>query len=217
MVRQNMPKRKRSQPLTFGSACSGLCAELFAAEYLGVEATAIFACDNDKHVTTLSKHLWQHKFYYNDVFEDEFVQNAPCVDFFLGGFPCGPFSLQGLGKGVNDEAQGTVVYRLLMYIAQKQPTTFLLENVKGLLTAHPNVLLEVMTFLRGLKVKGSKKPLYTVVWACLNSRDFGLPQNRERIFVAGLKNSHKIADFSWPISVPCAEVLFVCTLITITG
>ncbi|CAJ1393650.1 unnamed protein product [Effrenium voratum] len=188
-------------PLTFGSACSGICSELFAAEMLGLEVRPVFACDCNQHVTKVSQHLWSHEQYFNNVFDKEFLRDAPTVDFFLGGFPCQPFSLQGLGQGVADEANGTVIYELLKYIKERQPTTFVLENVKGLLTQHPQVLMEIMKHLRGLKVTGTRKPLYTVLCKCLNARNHGLPQNRERIVVIGMLNAKKTYDFAWPMSV----------------
>ena len=88
------------------------------------------------------------------------------------------------------------------YIAQKQPRTFILENVKGLVSQHPQTLLEIMKYLRGLKMKGTKDPVYTVLWACLNAKNFGLPQNRERIMVVGMMNRFKNEDFAWPTAAP---------------
>ena len=200
-----MTKRKRSQsqPVLMGSACSGLCSELFAAQKLMWDVKAIFACDCDPHATSVCHHLWEHKHYWNDINDPDFMKNAPYVDIFLAGFPCQPFSVQGLGKGVDDKKNGGgIVYQLLRYIKKRRPKMLLLENVPGLLTKHADVLLQVMQILRGWK-DANGLPLYTVLWAMLNSRDHGLPQNRQRIFIIGMLNSEKTSEFTWPTAVSC--------------
>lgn len=201
-----MPKRKmsdesQSQPVLMGSACSGLCSELFAAQMLKWDVKAIFACDCDPHAKLVCQHLWQHQHYWDDINDPDFLKNAPYVDFFLAGFPCQPFSLAGLGKGVDDEKNGGgIVFQLLQYIKKRRPKMFVLENVEGLLTAHAQVMLQIMKILRGWK-DANGLPLYSVLWANLNSRDHGLPQNRQRIFIIGMLQSEKKTEFNWPIAV----------------
>jgi DNA-cytosine methyltransferase len=167
---------------------------------MGLEVRPVFACDCDRHATTLCHHLWSHDMYFDNVFDVNFVKNAPTVDFFLAGFPCQPFSVQGCHLGTADPSNGTVIYKLLEYISKKTPRTFVLENVKGLVNQHPETLFEIMKYLRGLKIMG--RPVYTVLWACLNAKNFGLPQNRERVVVVGLMNEFKIAEFVWPVAAP---------------
>lgn len=179
-----------------------MCSELFAALAWNLEVEPVFACDCDAAATTLSQHLWEHKHYYNNVYDQDFQLHAPTVDFFLAGFPCQPFSVQGLGQGVADEKNGGVIFALLAFIRRSKPKTFLLENVKGLLQSHPETLLEIMKFLKALMDSKTKKPLYTVYWTCLNAKDHGVPQNRQRIIVVGMRNDSKTECFKWPTAVP---------------
>ena len=76
------------------------------------------------------------------------------------------------------------------HITRRRPKTFCLEHVRSMLSQHSEVLLKIMRFLLGLGVPGTKKPLYTVVWSVLNTRNFGLPQHGERI-------REKRSDFSY--------------------
>lgn len=210
-----MPKRKQlassnAEPITFGSACSGICSELFAAQLLNLNVKPIFACECDKNAMHACQHLWSHKMHFKDVHDPEFHRKAPHVQFFLAGFPCQPFSVQGLSRGVLDENNGAVIIPILRFIRDTRPTTFCLENVLGLLLKHSELLLGIMTFLKGLK-DNRQRPLYTVTWGRFNARHHGLPQNRERILVVGVLNSKKTCEFSWPEAAPwLLSVLRVC-------
>ena len=131
-------KRPRDPSLTFGSACSGLCAELFAAQILKLDVTPKFACDCDNAATKLSNSLWKHEQYFDNVWDPDFLAKAPQVDVFTAGFPCQPFSVQGLHGGVNDEKNGgAVVFQILRYIKLKKPKLFLLEKREGFGYAAP--------------------------------------------------------------------------------
>ena len=213
-------KRPRDPSLTFGSACSGLCAELFAAQILTLDVTPKFACDCDKAATKLSNSLWKHEQYFDNVWDPDFLAKAPQVDVFTAGFPCQPFSVQGLHGGVNDEKNGgAVVFQILRYIKLKKPKLFLLENVKGLATQHQEVLQEIVKFLRDLTK--SKQKVYTVHFATLNARNSGLPQNRERILIVGIQNEVMTGEFCWPTAVPLPklplQVLYVWAVIFVTA
>ena len=98
-------------------------------------------------------------------------------EFLVGGFPCQAFSIAGKRKGFN-EARGTLFFEIARILRDKKPTYFLLENVKGLLSHEGGATLE--TIFRVCDELG-----YDVSWAIYNSKDYGVPQNRERIFIKG--------------------------------
>ncbi len=113
----------------------------------------------------------------------------PDHDLTVGGFPCQPFSIVGLRKGIND-ARGTLVYEMAGIIDAKQPSAFIAENVKGILSSSKGE-----DFKRILKT--FEAPGYNLKWALLNSADYGVPQRRERVFIVGIRNDLK-ADFAFP-------------------
>lgn len=114
--------------------------------------------------------------------------DVPEHDILLAGFPCQPFSQAGLKKGFSD-TRGTLFFDIERIILEKKPSAFLLENVKQLKGHDKGKTLSVI--LEHLKNAG-----YKVYYDILRARDFGAPQNRERIFIVGFLD-HSI-DFSFP-------------------
>jgi DNA (cytosine-5)-methyltransferase 1 len=112
----------------------------------------------------------------------------PDFDLFTGGFPCQPFSQVGLGKGEED-TRGTLFHNILEICKVKKPKHILLENVKGLVTKRHEKTLN--TIIKNLENLG-----YSVTFNLLNSKDFGIPQNRERVWIYAylgkLKNDFKL-------------------------
>jgi DNA (cytosine-5)-methyltransferase 1 len=110
----------------------------------------------------------------------------------LSGFPCQAFSHAGKKLGFKDETRGTLFFNVASIIAAKQPKAFLLENVKGL-TTHD----------QGKTFKTVKKTLenelgYHVSYQILNSKDFGVPHNRPRIYIVGFKDHNVGKGFRFP-------------------
>lgn len=105
------------------------------------------------------------------------TETLPNFDLLVGGFPCQSFSNQGLKRGF-DDTRGTLFFEIARILKDKRPKYFLLENVKGLL--HNN---KGKTFQRILEILTNLG--YDVQWQILNSKDFGVPQKRERIYLKG--------------------------------
>lgn len=101
----------------------------------------------------------------------------PDFDLLVGGFPCQAFSVAGKGRGFCD-TRGTLFFEISRILEAKRPRYFLLENVKGLLSNNKGETFQ--TILGILTDLG-----YHVEWQVLNSKDFGVPQNRERVFIIG--------------------------------
>lgn len=112
----------------------------------------------------------------------------PDHDILLAGFPCQPFSQAGLKKGFSD-TRGTLFFDIERIILAKKPQAFLLENVKQLRGHDKGRTLQVI--LDHLKRAG-----YKVFYDVLRARDFGIPQNRERIYLVGFLD-HSV-DFEFP-------------------
>ncbi|MHA0272988.1 DNA (cytosine-5-)-methyltransferase [Mycoplasma sp. 48589B] len=116
-------------------------------------------------------------------------EEIPSFDILLAGFSCQAFSLAGKRQGFQD-TRGTLFFEVARILAYHQPKAFLLENVKGL-TNHDKgktfkVILDVL----------ENELNYKVFYKVLNARDFGVPQNRERIIIVGFKDQN--IDFKFP-------------------
>ena len=108
---------------------------------------------------------------------DEFIQSIGHVDVICGGFPCQSFSIAGNRRGFED-TRGTLFFEIARFASILKPRILFLENVKGLLNHDKGRTFE--TILQTLDELG-----YNVEWQVLNSKDFGVPQNRERVFIIG--------------------------------
>lgn len=113
--------------------------------------------------------------------------DVPDFDIFMGGFPCQPFSTAGMQKGVNDPyGRGTLFEHIMRICDAKKPKYILLENVKGFFSKKfqsTRVLMEDMLREMGYvadKKNTNESPLRV---ALLNSKDYGIPQNRERVWM----------------------------------
>jgi DNA (cytosine-5)-methyltransferase 1 len=114
------------------------------------------------------------------------VDIIPEHDVLTAGFPCQPFSISGKMKGFED-TRGTLIYNVFKIVEAKQPKVVFLENVKHLV--HHDQGNTLRTILEGLRNLG-----YNTSYKILNSSDFGVAQNRERIIIIGSKD--KTFDFS---------------------
>lgn len=121
------------------------------------------------------------------------VESIPEHNILLGGFPCQPFSQAGLKKGFED-TRGTLFFDIARILEAKKPQAFLLENVKQLRGHNKGKTLE--TILRVLREDLD----YTVETKVLRAADFGVPQNRERIYIVGFYNplGGKAIQFDFP-------------------
>jgi DNA (cytosine-5)-methyltransferase 1 len=105
------------------------------------------------------------------------ARNLPDFDLLVGGFPCQAFSVAGKKQGFSD-TRGTLFFDIARICEEKRPRYLVLENVKGLLSHDSGQTFQ--TILRVLADLG-----YRVEWQVLNSKNFGVPQNRERVFIVG--------------------------------
>lgn len=122
------------------------------------------------------------------------ASSIPDFDVLLGGFPCQPFSQAGLRKGFSD-TRGTLFFEIERIIKEKRPKAFLLENVKQL-KGHDKgrTLRVILEHLNDLN--------YYVKYEVLRAGDFGVPQNRERIYIVGIDKNHFSLDSSFNFIFP---------------
>ena len=149
---------------------------------------------------------------FGDITKQENKNRIPNdVDVLCAGFPCQPFSLAGLRKGFSDEKKGTLFYDLRDIIAAKQPRIILLENVQGLLSIHNkdeegNSLPE-KTIDTILSILRDELHYYVQKPEVLNAKNFGVPQNRNRVFIVGFRERQE-EDYHYPTGEGIPDVHF---------
>lgn len=130
----------------------------------------------DKYATKIYEKHFQTHTALGDITKID-ARDLPDFDLICGGFPCQSFSIAGKRRGFED-TRGTLFFEIARIAREKQPRLLLLENVKGLLSHDQGRTF--FTIISSLDELG-----YDTQWQVLNSKDFGVPQNRERVFIVG--------------------------------
>jgi DNA (cytosine-5)-methyltransferase 1 len=186
-----------------GSDFSGVGAFDQALKRLGINYETVFACDMDKYARQTFIHNYgEPKYYPENVYDREIPSDS--LDIYMTSPPCQAFSLAGkrLGK---DDARGILFFNSHEFIMQNKPRFFIFENVKGLLSDDGGrTFNEWIEYLGGKSVNGTATmfPIdeaapYHIYYAVLNAKDFGIPQNRERVFIIGIRDDAD-NDFDFP-------------------
>lgn len=143
---------------------------------IGKRAQCVGYSEIDKFANQVyKKHFKDHK-NYGDI-KKIYAGKLPNFDLLVGGFPCQTFSIAGKRAGL-DDPRGKLFFEIARIIEQKQPRLLLFENVAGLLSHNQGGTFA--KFIATLDVLG-----YHVEWQSLNSKNYGVPQNRERVFIVG--------------------------------
>ena len=164
------------QQLKFFDMFSGIGGFKIALEKAGFKCVGY--CDNDKYATKLYREFFntEEEMYFDDATTIR-TDELPDFDILCAGFPCQAFSIAGKRRGFN-ESRGTMFFEVARILRDKKPKYFILENVKGLLNHDSGrtfrTIIKVLTDLG-----------YSVQWQVLNSKFFGVPQNRERVYIVG--------------------------------
>jgi DNA (cytosine-5)-methyltransferase 1 len=166
-----------------------------------IRTNCVFSSEWDK----FSKKTYEANFGdvpYGDITEIDAV-DIPSHDILLAGFPCQPFSKIGRREGFKDVTQGTLFFEILRILEFHKPKAFLLENVTGLLENDKGRTIKII--LKALQEQG-----YEVQLKVYNSADFGLPQNRRRVYIVGFSEELNI-NFTFPqppnVKKPISEIL----------
>ena len=172
---------------------SGIGAIEHALERLKLNKEIVFACDNDPAVkkSYFENYDILDKHWHDDICELNAKKYKYKIDLLVGGSPCQSFSMVGKRGGLED-TRGTLFYEFARIIDESKPKVFIFENVKGLLSHDEgntwqiiqNVFNELGYFFKTPEI--------------LNSKHFGVPQNRNRIFVVGFRKTKWKDDFEYP-------------------
>ena len=186
-----------------GTDFSGIGSPEAALKRLGLPHHNIFACDIDKYAKKSYLANNDTNVFYDDITTRDFNE-VPQLDLYVAGFPCQSFSMAGKRGGFED-TRGTLFFNVAEFIKENQPKCFVLENVKGLLSHDSGKTYQTITdvltngggTLNGqIGIDTIDNGLgYHVYAKVLNTKDYGIPQNRERIFIVGFKEPR---DFNFP-------------------
>jgi DNA (cytosine-5)-methyltransferase 1 len=169
-----------SRALKLFEAFAGYGGASFALNRAGIPFETVGFSENDKFAIELYEKNHSGVPGFGDITKIN-PNDLPDFDLFTGGFPCQPFSQVGLGLGVED-IRGTLFYDIVRICKAKKPKHVLLENVKGLKTNKHGKTLQ--TIVRSLEKLG-----YDVIVEVLNSKDYGIPQNRDRVWIYAFQGS----------------------------
>jgi DNA (cytosine-5)-methyltransferase 1 len=185
--------------LRVGTDCSGIEAPIQALLQLKIPFRHVFSSDIDKYCIQSIKANYNPEIIFGDkdgAFPEgditkRNIKDVPDIDLYVCGFPCQSFSICGLKKGFNDK-RGNVFFSCFEVIKEKQPKYFILENVKGLVCHNKGNTWKIIQ-----ENLNSILDIYNITHKILNTRKYGIPQNRERIFIVGIKKILK-KEFKWP-------------------
>jgi DNA (cytosine-5)-methyltransferase 1 len=186
-----------------GSDFSGVGAFDQALIRLGIDYETVFACDMDKYARDTFIHNYgEPKYYPQNVYDREIPTES--LDIYMTSPPCQAFSLAGkrLGK---DDKRGILFFNSHEFIQVNKPRFFIFENVKGLLSDDGGkTFQEWINMLGGKSINGMPVIFpyedavpYHLYWKVLNAKHHGVPQNRERVFLIGIRDDED-NNFQFP-------------------
>jgi DNA (cytosine-5)-methyltransferase 1 len=190
--------------IKIATVCSGIGSPEQALKELDIPHEISFACEIDKYARQTYLANFTPNQMYQDLTAEEWDKPKQYSDLFIGGIPCQAFSLAGKRLGELDK-RGLLFYDFYRYVKNQQPKVFIIENVKGLLSDNNGITFQNWCALLGQSMNThlnmfnhEDSLLYNLHFKVLNSKDFGVPQNRERVFLIGIRNDLP-NNFRFPI------------------
>ena len=185
---------KCNNPLRIGTDCSGIEAPIEALKKIckkyNLKYKHIFSSEIDKYAIKYIKANHNPEILYNDI-KDRDISTVPDIDIYVSGFPCQPFSRANKYKTKIDPRLNLFEY-CVSIIQNKNPKIFILENVKTLVT------LDNGSYFKDILRKLNNINLYNIYWKVINSKDYGIPQCRERLYIIGIHKSYSNHEFNFP-------------------
>ena len=190
--------------LRIGTDCSGIEAPIQALKQLRIPFEHSFCCEKDPFALKSIQANYTPKKIYNDITKRKHAL-LPDIDMYICGFPCQPFSLMGNKMGTED-SRSNIMYQCIKVVKKKLPKVFILENVKNfkfIQNGQPfNYLLKQLK-----NIKNANGELaYNVYHDILNTKDYGIPQNRERIFFIGIRKDIQTDEYTTPEKLPMRDL-----------
>ena len=177
-----------------GSLFSGIGAPEQALKKLKLNHEIMFAGDIDKFVkkSYFANYDIDESKWHDDVKNFNASSFKGKIDILTGGAPCQPFSQIGKRKGLMD-TRGTLFHEFKRIVEEAQPKLFIFENVKGILTHDNRRTWEtIKNYFENMN--------YHIFYSILDSKNYGIPQQRQRVFLLGFKD--RLENFEFPAEIP---------------
>ena len=173
-------------------AFSGYGSQSIALRNLGIEHEVVAISEIDKYAIKAYEAIHGPILNLGDISKID-VNDIPQHDLFTYSFPCQDLSVAGKQKGLGEGTRSGLLYECEKVIEHCRPKYLLLENVKNLVgKKFKDDFDKWLEYLEGLG--------YTNYWKVLNAKNYGVPQNRERVFVVSILGEHE--PFEWPTPIP---------------
>ena len=185
----------KNQKFTFIDLFSGVGGFRIPLEQLGGKCVAYSEIDKQAIKVYENNFDTNNETYLGDITK---VKKTPKADIIVGGVPCQAWSVAGKKEGFKDP-RGKLWKDTIRLIKKNKPSAFIFENVKGLYDPRNKSSLKLI-------ITEFRKCNYEVNHKVLNAYDFGLPQNRDRLFIVGIRNDIKF-DFNFPLPVKKSKQL----------
>lgn len=191
-----------------GGQFSGVGALDQALNRLGIKYENVYQAEWDKYARqTYLENYEAPEYYVQDVHDtptEEITEKHGGLDLMMSSPPCQAFSLAGKRKGEGDK-RGILFYNTHEFIQKNLPRYFIIENVKGLLSDDSGKTFQRWCDLLGGKTVNGNPNIfpheesvpYHIYWKVLNAKNYGVPQNRERVFIVGIRDDED-NQFMWP-------------------
>lgn len=153
-----------------------------ACKESGIESECVFTSEIKPSAIEVYKQNHPGDIIYGDITKAQ-RKDIPDFDILLAGFPCQAFSYAGNRAGFADATRGTLFFDVLRILKEKKPLAFILENVEGLVSHDKGRTFNTII--------SSLEESYKVSSKVLNAKDFGVPQDRKRIYIVGVKKNKK--------------------------
>jgi DNA (cytosine-5)-methyltransferase 1 len=167
--------------LRVGTDCSGIEAPIQGLLQCDIPFRHVFSCDIDSYCRESIRANYNPEKLYDDMMSRDH-STLPDMDLYVCGFPCTPYSNVGFKKGSCDP-RSSPMRECLRVIQIKKPQMFILENVVAFWRIEGGAPYD------GLIASLDELGVYDINTTVLNSKDFGIPQNRTRMFITGVKRS----------------------------
>ncbi|QKF72753.1 type II cytosine-specific DNA methyltransferase [Aliarcobacter faecis] len=169
----------------------GLAAVEFALKYENINHEIVFACEFDKYARQQYLHFHKEpKTFYEDIRTLKATKYLNQIDLFVWGSPCQDLSIAGKRKGFSGE-KSSLFREGARVQAEMKPKIFIFENVKGLLSSNGGA--DYKEVCDTFRTQG-----YHIVTLQMNTKDYGIPQNRERVFIVGFLDIEKYHRYKEP-------------------
>jgi DNA (cytosine-5)-methyltransferase 1 len=186
--------------ITIGTDCSGIEAPIEALKQLGIPFQHKWSCEIDKFARQSILANYEPEILYEDITKRDHSQ-LPDVDIYVCGFPCQSFSLMGKKLGTHDP-RSNIMLHCIEVIKKKKPSVFILENVKNFKFIEKgkpyNFLIDSLTNV----IDDDGEQIYNIYSDIYNTKDYGIPQNRARIYIIGIQRDIELQYYKKPHPLP---------------